>query len=91
VAIKTVPGHPVSFYKDNDTLLVVQETLSGTEEQPRQVLISSIDPKTLEVKNWERPHYGYHSNYNISHRIPRILSRVNSTTLFSPFQNLLKK
>lgn len=77
-----LPGHPISFYKDNDALLVVQETLSGTEEQPRQVLISSIDPKTLEIKNRERPLYGYHSKYNISHRIPRILSRVNSTTLF---------
>jgi hypothetical protein len=77
-----LPGHPISFYKDNDTLLVVQETLNGTKEKPRQVLISSIDPKTLEVKNWERPLYGYHSDYNIIHPIPRIISRVNNAILF---------
>ncbi|WP_291788035.1 6-bladed beta-propeller, partial [Cecembia sp.] len=77
-----LPGHPISFYKDNDTLLVVQETLNGTREKPRQVLISSIEPKTLEVKNWERSLYGYHSNYTIIHPIPRILSRVNNATLF---------
>jgi len=77
-----LPGHPISFYKNNDTLLVVQETLNGTKEQPRQVLISSIDPKTLEVKNWERPLYGYHSNYTNIHSIPRILSRVKNANLF---------
>jgi hypothetical protein len=77
-----LPGLPISFYKDNDTLLVVQESIIGTKEQPRQVLISSIEPKTLEVKNWKRPLYGYHSNYTHIHTIPRILSRVNNSTLF---------
>jgi hypothetical protein len=77
-----LPGHPISFYKDNDTLLVVQETMNGTKEKPRQVLISSIEPKTLEVKNWERPLYGYHSSYTNIHPIPRIISRVNKAILF---------
>jgi hypothetical protein len=77
-----LPGNPISFYKDNDTLLVVQETLNGTKEKPRQVLVSAIDPKTLEVKNWERPLYGYQSNYTRIHPIPRILSRVKNATLF---------
>lgn len=77
-----MPGHPISFYKENDTILVVQETLNGTKEKPRQVLVSSIDPKTIEVKNWERPLYGYQSNYTRIHPIPRILSRVNNAILF---------
>lgn len=77
-----LPGHPISFYKDNDRVLVVQETLNGTKEKPRQVLISSIDPKTLEVENWERPLYGYHSDYTNIHPIPRIISRVKNATLF---------
>ncbi len=77
-----LPGHPISFYKDNDTILVVQETLNGTKEKPRQVLVSSIEPKTLAAKNWERPLYGYHSNYTIIHSIPRILSRVKNANLF---------
>lgn len=77
-----LPGHPISFYKDNDTLLVVQETINGTKEHPRQVLISSMEPKTLEVKNWERPLYGYHSNFTNIHPIPRIISGVNNAILF---------
>lgn len=77
-----LPGHPISFYKDNDTLLVVQETLYGTKEKPRQVLVSSIVPKTLEIKHWERPLYGYQSNYTIIHSITRILSNVKGATLF---------
>lgn len=77
-----LPGNPISFFKNNDTLLVVQETLNGTKEKPRQVLISSIEAKTLEVKNWERPLYGFHSDYTNSLRIPRILSRVNNAILF---------
>ncbi|WP_373396999.1 6-bladed beta-propeller [Algoriphagus halophilus] len=77
-----LPGHPISFYKDSDTLLVVQETINGTKEQPRQVLISSIEPKTFEIKNWEKPLYGYHSKFTIIHPIPRIISRVNNANLF---------
>ncbi|RZS95827.1 6-bladed beta-propeller [Cecembia calidifontis] len=81
-ASNKLPGHPISFYKDNDTLLVVQETLNGTKEKPRQVLISSIEPKTLEVENWERPLYGFHSDYTNIHPIPRIISRVGNVPLF---------
>lgn len=77
-----LPAHPISFYKDNDTLLVVQETLNGTKEKSRQVLVSSITPKTLEVEHWERPLYGYNSNFTIIHSIPKILSRVKNVSLF---------
>jgi hypothetical protein len=77
-----LPGHPISFYEEDDTVLAVQETLNGTKEKPRQVLISSIEPKTLEVENRERPLYGYHSDYTIIHPIPRILSRVDNETFF---------
>lgn len=75
-------GYPISFYEDNDNLLVVQETINGTKEKPRQVLVSSIQPKTLEVKNWERPLYGYPSDFTTIHQIPRLLSRVNNASLF---------
>ena len=77
-----LPGHPISFYKKNDTLMVVQETLNGTKEKPRQVLVSTIEPKTLEVRHQEGPLYGYHSNYTIIHSIPRILSRAKNIDLF---------
>ena len=77
-----LPGHPISFYKENDTLLVVQETLNGTKEKPRQVLMSSIVPKTLKINHWERSLYDYQSNYTIIHSIPRVLSNVKGATLF---------
>jgi hypothetical protein len=77
-----LPGYPISFYKENDTVMVVQETLNGTKEKPRQVLVSSISPKTLEVKHREGPLYGYHSNYTKIHTIPRIISRVKNASLF---------
>jgi hypothetical protein len=79
---RKLPGHPISFYSDNDTLLIVQETINGTKEYPREVMISSIEPNTLEVKNWERPLYSYHSNFTNIHPIPRIISRVGSVPLF---------
>lgn len=77
-----LPAHPISFYKDNDTLLVVQEMLNGTKEKPRQVLVSSIAPKTLKFNDWKRPLYGYDSRLTIIHSFPRILSRVKNTSLF---------
>lgn len=75
-------AHPISFYKDDDTLLVVQETLKGAKEKISQVLLSSIEPKTFEVRHQEKPLYGYNSNYTIVHAIPRILSRVKNASLF---------
>lgn len=79
---RKLPGHPISFYSDNDTLLIVQETINGTKEYPREVMISSIEPKTLEVENWERPLYGFHSDFTTIHPIPRILSRAHNSNLF---------
>ncbi|MFD2034757.1 6-bladed beta-propeller [Belliella marina] len=77
-----LPAHPISFYKDDDNLLVIQETLNGSKEKTRQVLVSSIEPKNLEVKHQESPLYGYHSNYTTINSIPRILSWVKNTSLF---------
>jgi hypothetical protein len=77
-----LPGHPISFYKENDTLLVVQETLNGTKEKLRQVLVSSIAPKTLKFKDWQSPLYGYDSRLTIIQSFPRILSRVKNESLF---------
>lgn len=77
-----LPAHPISFYKDNDTLIVVQETLDGTKDNPRQMYLSSIEPKTLAVKNREKSLYDFHSDYTNIHSIPRILSRVKNENLF---------
>ncbi len=74
--------HPISFYKENDTLLVVQETINGTKEHPREVMINSLKPNSLEIVNNESPAYSFHSNFNIIHPIPRILSRVGNSSLF---------
>ena len=75
-------GHPISFYKEDDTLLVVQETINGTKEHPREVMINSFKPNSLEIVNNESPAYSFHSNFNIIHPIPRILSRVGNLSLF---------
>ncbi|WP_100627921.1 6-bladed beta-propeller [Algoriphagus formosus] len=77
-----LPGHPISFYKENDSLLVVQETINGTKEQPREVIISSLKPNSLEIVNGESPVYSFHSNFTTIHPIPRILSRVRNSSLF---------
>ncbi|GMQ27330.1 hypothetical protein Aoki45_40130 [Algoriphagus sp. oki45] len=77
-----LPGYPISFYKENDTLLIVQETINGTKEQPREVMISSLKPNSLEIVNKESPVYSFHSNFTTIHPIPRILSRVGNSSLF---------
>lgn len=75
-------GHPISFYKENDTLLIVQETINGTKEYPREVMISSLKPNSLEVVNKEGLVYRFNSNFTTIHPIPRILSRVGNSSLF---------
>lgn len=75
-------GHPISFYKENDTLLIVQETINGTKEHPREVMISSLKPNSPEVVNKEGLVYRFNSNFTTIHPIPRILSRVGNSSLF---------
>lgn len=78
-----LPGHPISFYKYNDTLLVVQETLNnGNKEETRHILLSEIEPKTLFVEHRERPLYSYHSRFTTIYTVPRIVSRVKNASLF---------
>jgi hypothetical protein len=77
-----LPGRPFSFYEESDTLLVIQEGDYGSNTAPRQVLISAIEPKTLEANHPQSPLYSYNSRFSIMHRIPRILSRVNGASLF---------
>jgi hypothetical protein len=78
-----VAGHPISFHRYNDTLLVVQRTLNnGDRGKTSHILLSEIIPKTLDVKHLERPLYSYHSNYTKIHIIPRIISGVRNASLF---------
>lgn len=78
-----LPGHPISFYKDNDTLLVVQETHNnGNTENTRHILLSAIQSKTLAVEHRERPLYSYHSRFTTIYTVPRIVSRVKNASLF---------
>ncbi|MHA7131791.1 6-bladed beta-propeller [Algoriphagus namhaensis] len=75
-------GHPISFYNENDTLLIVQEKINGTKEQSREVMISSVKPNSLEIVNKESLAYSFYSNFTIIHPIPSILSRVGNSSLF---------
>ncbi|MCH7401262.1 hypothetical protein ACFOUP_06635 [Belliella kenyensis] len=77
-----LPGHPIFFFKCEDTLLDVQDTIMGTSERPHQVLISSFEPQTLEIQNWQKPIYGFQSNFTIIHPIPRILTHPNNSSWF---------
>jgi len=78
-----LPGRPISLYHENDTLLVIQEGLFGSNEATRNVLLSSFEPKTLEViKHQKSPLYSYTSKFTIIHRFPRILGRIKESTLF---------
>jgi hypothetical protein len=78
-----LPGRPISLYHENNTLLVIQEGLFGSNEETRNILLSSFDPKTLEViKHQKSPLYSYISKFIIIHRFPRILGRLKESTLF---------
>jgi hypothetical protein len=77
-----LPGRPISLYNENDSLVVIQEGEFDSNTEPRQVLISVIETKTLDAKHPENPLYSYNSSFTIMHRIPRILSRVNEASLF---------
>ena len=48
--------------------MVIQEGVFGSNAGPRQVLLSSIEPMTLEVKHQESPLYGYDSQFSIRNK-----------------------
>jgi hypothetical protein len=83
ISSSRLPGRPISIYHENNTLLVIQEGLFGSNEETRNILLSSFDPKTLEViKHQKSPLYSYISKFTIIHRFPRILGRIKESTLF---------
>ncbi len=78
-----LPGRPISLYHENDTLLVIQESDFGSNEETRNVLLSSFKPKTLEIiKHQKSPLYSYISKFTIIYSFPRILGRLNEASLF---------
>lgn len=83
ISSSRLPGRPISLYNENDTLLVIQESDFGSNEDTRNVLLSSFKPKTLEIiKHQNSPLYSYISKFTIIYSFPRILGRLNEVSLF---------
>ncbi|WP_228694039.1 6-bladed beta-propeller [Lunatimonas sp.] len=83
ISSSRLPGRPISLYNENDTLLVIQESIFGSNEKARNVLLSSYEPKTLEViKHQKNPLYSYISKFTLIHMLPRVLGGRNESSLF---------
>jgi hypothetical protein len=79
---KKLPGRPISFYKENDMVLVIQEGIESYGEGAQTVLVSSIEPTTLEFKSQETPWYSFTSRFYRIHSFLNVFGRLNESRLF---------
>lgn len=79
---KKLPGLPISFYQEKNKILVLQEGVDTNQKDQQTVLISSIDPTTLEIKNQENYLYSFTSKFHRIHSFLRAFGQLNDTSLF---------
>ncbi|WP_245786866.1 6-bladed beta-propeller [Algoriphagus aquimarinus] len=79
---KKLPGRPISFYKENDKVLVIQEGIESYGKGAQTVLVSFIEPTTLEFKSQETPLYSFYSRFYRVHNFLRAFGQLNDTSLF---------
>ncbi|MEB2779268.1 6-bladed beta-propeller [Algoriphagus sp. C2-6-M1] len=79
---KKLPGRPISFYMENDKVLVIQEGIESYGEGAQTVLVSSIEPTTLEFKSQETPLYSFTSRFYRIHSFLRPFGQLNNISLF---------
>lgn len=79
---KKLPGRPISFYKENDKVLVIQEGIESFGKGTQTVLVSFIEPTTLEFKSQETPLYSFYSRFYRIHSFLNAFGKQNDKTLF---------
>lgn len=79
---KKLPGLPISFYQEKDKVLIIQEGVETNQKDQQTVLISSIEPTTLEFKTHDNPLYSFTSNFHRMHSFLRAFGQLNDTSLF---------
>jgi hypothetical protein len=79
---KKLAGQPISFYKEDSTILVIQEDLNSSEKDGKSIRISSIEPTTLEFKTQENPLYSFTSKFNRFYNFLNVFGKVNQERLF---------
>lgn len=77
-----LPGRPISFYKKNDKVLVIQEGIESFGKGAQTVLVSFIEPTTLEFKSQESPLYSFYSRFYRIHSFFNAFGKEDDKTLF---------
>lgn len=79
---KKLPGRPIAFYKVNDKVLVIQEGIESYGEGAQTVLVSSINPTTLDFKSQVNTLYSFTSKFYRIHSFLNVFGRLNESRLF---------
>ena len=83
IASKKFPGKPILLFQEKDTLLALQEDASSYQEANQMnLIVSTVDPNSLEVKHQEGVLYSYKSKLRTFFSFPGIVGRLNETLLF---------
>ncbi|MEP0713851.1 MAG: 6-bladed beta-propeller, partial [Algoriphagus sp.] len=77
-----IPGRPISFYKEGDNLLMILEGIESYGEGSQTVLVSSINPTTLDLTSEVTTLYGFSSKFYRIHQYLRPFGEINDTLLF---------
>ena len=81
-ASKKLPGRPISFYKENDKVLVIQEGIESYGSGAQTVLLSFLEPTTLEFNSQKTPLYSFYSRFYRIHSFLNPFGKKNENLLF---------
>lgn len=79
---KKLPGRPISFYKENDKIFVIQEGIESFGKGDQTVLVSLFDPETLKFQSQVSQLYRFTSKFYRIHYFLRPFGQLNNTSLF---------
>ena len=79
---KKLPGRPISFYKKNDKVLVIQDGVEVDKKDTQTVVLSSIVPATLEFQSEETILYSFTSKFYRIHSFLNAFGKEDDKTLF---------
>ena len=79
---KKLPGRPISFYKENDKVLVIQEGIESYGSGEQTVLLSFLEPTTLEFNSQETPLYSFYSRFYRINTFLKPFGKKNENLLF---------
>lgn len=83
LASTKLPGNPISFFTQQDSVLVFQEDMNrSTKKNEQNIIFSSVNFETLDSKNYQNSIFTWDSKFHRNYSFLNVLGNSNDQDLF---------